>query len=130
MTTWRTPKNSSVCGRRRHWIPCARAVSVYPDGRRVRRDLLLLLAPASTGPPIGRHRRAVGATAAGAVERAVWGQIGVDDGGSLQVAAQPSCGEKTGAEMPSTALGPCLPGASCAGAAAEGAGNSSSTEAC
>ena len=98
------------------------------------------------------------------MERAVWGQIGVDDGGSLQVEAQPSysklveektyffnltlvglcgehkmkehnqfrptCGEKTGAEMPSTALGPCLPGASCAGAAAEGAGNSSSTEAC
>ena len=83
-------RNSSACGRH-HLTLCARAPSVYPDSRRVRRrDLLLLPAPASTGPPIGRHRRAVGATAAGAVERAVWGQIGVDDGGSLQVEAQPS----------------------------------------
>ena len=83
------PRNSFVCGR--HLIPCACALAVYPGNRRVRRDPLPLPAPASTGPPIGRHRRAVGATEAEAVERAVWARIGVDDGGSLRVEARPSC---------------------------------------
>lgn len=122
-------RNSSVCALR-HLSPCARALSACPDILLALRSLRRR-AHASTGPPIGRRRRvAVGATAAGAAGRAAWARTAVDDGDSLREEAPPSCGERTGEEMQSSVLVPCLPGASCAGGAVAAAGNSSSSEAC